>query len=280
MSAFSRRATAFALSLLSAASLGALVPSRASATLAAAERGVLIRYLTALERRDYRAAFAQLSDDERRYFGSARNLEAVFAADGLAVEHHTILKSTSAGRLGSLAVVRERVRFFDHARQRTGRTDADVRYGIVPSARGPAIKDPFHPWFAFAPTAFRAQVGGASVTLRKVSFYAGRFDIVATFANTGSSAVTILPYGRTLVRDERGRRYVPIRSTASNLTDRVLFEGLRLAPNARYTGTLTFASVVRFRPRRLAVTIAPALFDGGERPFDFVLGEHVVPPAS
>lgn len=279
MRRLSRALQTFAALVALAAPL-ATRPSPALGKLAAPERAVVTAYLTALQHRDYAGAFARLSDDERRYFRSPRNLEAVFAADRLMLDGFTILESTPAGAAGTLVVVRERVRFFDHAHQREGAIDANVRYGIVRSSHGPAIKDPFHPWFSFAPTDVAARTNGVVVTVRKISFYTGRVEVLVTFANISDKTVTILPYGRTVVRDDTGKTHLPIRSKLPGLTDATLFEGLRLPPSGQYTGAMTFFTADRFTPKRLGMTLAPALVDGGDAPFEFVLPDVAIPPVS
>ncbi len=257
-----------------------LAPTPVSAKLGASERGVLIAYLTALQRADYAKAFSRLSDDERRYFRSASNFGAVFAADHLRIKRFAIVESSNAGAVGTIAVVRETFAFFDHAHQRTETITANVRYGVVAGARGLTIKDPFHPWFAFAPSDASVAVDGVSVSVRKVAFYTGRIEVLATFANTSDRTVTILPYGRSLVRDDAGGAHAPIRSKLPGLTDSALFEGLRLPPSAQYTGAMTFFTADRFTLKRLLVTFAPALADGADAPFEFKLPEIVVPAAS
>lgn len=251
-------------------------PSQAA--LGPGERLALRAYLVALEHGDYAAAFARLTPDGRRYFRSPRNLAAVFAADRVKLEAFTIVESANVSKTGTIAVVRERVTFFDHAHQRPATLTANVRYGIVSGATGVGVKDPFHPWFAFAPTDLTAMVGGIRVSVRKISFYTGRLEVLATFANTGDATVTILPYGRSIVRDEAGGVHAPIRSNLPGLTDRALFEGLRLPPSGRYTGALTFFTSDRFQPKRLGITIAPALLDGADAPFELKLPEVDVPP--
>lgn len=255
---------------------GIRVPARA--ILSKPDRTVLVAYLTALERGNFTAAFARLSDDERRYFRSPGNLAAVFATDRLAIEHFTILESTSGGSAGTLVVVRERVRFFDHAHERIGTVDANVRYGVVPSAHGPAIKDPFHPWYALAPSDVTTSANGVSATVRTISFYAGRLDVLVTFENRSEATVTLLPYGRTVVRDDTGLVHTAIRSKLVGLTDKALYEGLRLPPSGEYTGTMTFFTANRFVPKRLEITFAPVLADGADAPFELALPAVRVPP--
>lgn len=255
-------------------------PVSVSAKLGSGERAALVAYLTALQHGDYSSAFARLSDDERRYFRSARNLAAVFAADRLVLESFTVVGSSGPTAAGSLAIVRERFRFFDHAHQRPSAIAANVRYGIVAGPRGPSVKDPFHPWYAFAPPGISTTANGVTVSLRKIAFYTGRVEVLATFANRGDKTVTILPYGRSVVRDDREGAHAPIRSKLPGLTDSALFEGLRLPPSAEYTGAMTFFTADRFTPKRLLVTFAPALVDGADAPFEFKLPEIAIPATS
>lgn len=274
-----RRSRRVVLACALAAAFGPGFGIPAEAKLSAPERGALVGYLGALQRGDYAAAFARLSPDERRYFRSSGNFAAIFTADRLKIERFTVLESVATPKSGTVAIVRERLTFFDHAHQKPGAITANVRYGIVASAGGFAIKDPFHPWFAFAPSDVSTSVGGVRVSVRKVSFFTGRVDVLLTFANTGESTVTMLPYGRSIVRDDAGGVHVPIRSKLPGLTDAALFEGLRLPSSAQYTGSMTFFTADRFVPKRLELTIAPALVDGADAPFEFKLPPIDVPPA-
>ena len=75
---------------------------------------------------------------------------------------------------------------------------------------------------------------GLRVTVKKVSFYQHAIACVVTFANVGDGFLTLLPYGRSVLRDETGRVYPLISDTASwNNTDRQLFLGVRLAADAQ-----------------------------------------------
>lgn len=241
------------------------------AALTSVERTVLVRYLDALVHERYDVAFALLSGPERRYFASAKNFATVFTADRLHIDRYRVLGSSTVARAGTVAIVSEHVRFFDHAKDEVGTLDASIRYGVVPGPHGPAIKDPFHPWHAIAPTGVAIEKNGIRATVRKVSFFTGRVEIIVTFANYGTQSVTILPYGRSVLRDDAGRSYVPLATKLPSLTDRILFEGLVLAPSARYTGALTFATVDRFAPKALGITLAPIVADGGDAPFDLTI---------
>ena len=257
-----RRAAVLALALTM------LAPLPAAANLSHAERTVLVAYLSALERARYDAAFALLDLDERRYFGTARNYASSYVAERFALESFRILASESTP-VGTVAIVSEHVRFVDHARDESASATVKVPYGIVrASSVGEAIHDPGHPWLAEAPTGAVAETGGLRATVRTVSFFTGRVEFVVTFENRGARTVTLLPYGRSVLRDAAGAVYHPIATRASGLTDAELYLGLRLPSSGRYTGFLTFATPERFTPRSLQLTLAPVLADGGDAPFE------------
>jgi hypothetical protein len=258
------------------AAFAAIVPGSAVASLDAAQRSVLQRYLGAIVAQRFEVAFALLSPSDRKYFRTSANYASVFAADQLKVRSYTILGSKS-DKLGTVALVSERVEFFDLQRHSPGSATAKVAYGIVNTPQGLAIKDPFHPWRALAPSDLNGVANGVQVSVRKLSFFTGRMEMVATFANRGDTAVTLLPYGRTVLRDENGKTYPPIASRLAGLTDKTLYTGLRLAPSAEYTGLMTFLTPARFAPKSLTVTIAPALEDGGDAPFVIPLPTYTLP---
>ncbi len=256
-------------------SLGALAASASAARPAAAalsrdERSTLQRYLRALSARRFDRAFGLLSSSERRYFGSAAHLQSVFDADRVRIASARILASHADAR-GVVAIVSERIDFFDHARQIRATALARAAYGIVREHDGVRVKDPYHPWRALAPAGIAANVDGIDVALRKASFFTGRIALLIGFANRSDKPVSILPYGRTTLCDERGRRYLAIESRDAALTDRRLFTGLRLPVAARYAAEMTFATPDRFVPQSLTLGIGPLLFDGADAPFDVAL---------
>ncbi len=219
-----------------------------------------------LQQANYAAAFRLLNPAARTYFREAANLRSVYTADGFRVERFTIV-GRRAGSSGAIVLVRETARFRDHAHDVTLRETATVSLGVVPVAGAWRIKDPGHPWRAFAPRALAAR-DGLTVSVKKVSFYARRIEAVVTFENRSPSSVTLLPYAKSILRDAAGTRYPIIETRDWSLTDKVLFEGLRLAPSAEYTGTLAFScGPLDDRPRRFSLTIAPILFAGADLPF-------------
>jgi hypothetical protein len=227
---------------------------------------VLTAYLDALAHGHYASAFALLSDDERRYFRSAANLQSVYDADGFKLLSFRIVGSETTSK-GTVALVSERVSFADRAHDAVGSAAVRVPYAIVPGRTGPAIRDPGHPWRAVAPQGAEVSASGLRAIVRKVSFFTGRVELVITFENRGDGAVTVLPYGRSVLRDAKGDVYHPIATRYDSLTDRTLYTGLRLPASGRYTGFLTFATPDRFVPASLRLSLAPALADGADAPF-------------
>jgi hypothetical protein len=275
--AFTRR-LAPALRLILALALAIFAfPVEVGAALSAPQRGLLHQYLDAIGARHYDVAFGLLSDDERRYFGSAKNLASVYTADRFKLDSYRIIESKNAPPLGTVAVVSERIEFFDSVRQSPASATVKVAYGIIARKGHLGIKDPYHPWRAFAPEALAADSNKVKVTVRKISFFTGRVEIVLAFQNLADQAVTFLPYGRTVLRDEAGKAYTPIESRISALTDKTLYTGLRLPSSGQYTGSMAFFTPDRFDPSSLTLTVAPALFDGGDAPFELDLPVFPIP---
>ncbi len=92
---------------------------------------------------------------------------------------------------------------------------------------------------------------------------------MVTFANVGHDFLTLLPYGRSVLRDDAGHVYRPIVNTASwNNTDRRLFLGVHLAADEQVTGVLSFSSPrLDDTARRYTLTVAPNLRAGSAAPF-------------
>ncbi len=248
----------------------------ADAALDAAESSVIKHYLAALQRRRYAEAFGLLSVAEQRYFDSAANFASIFTADDLALESFRILASRRAAPYGTAVLVRERVTFLDHAHQQTARATVTVPYGLV-GTDPVRVKDPYHPWRAVAPRAFAATTHGVRASIRKVSFFTGRLEAVIAFANVGMASATVLPYGRSIAEDSHARVYHPLSTRLPGLTDRTLYAGLRLAPNAEYTGFISFLTPARFQPETLAFTFGPVLLDGSNAPFAITVAPYAMP---
>jgi hypothetical protein len=233
-----------------------------------AQTALVRTYLNALRDARFDAAFRLLDRAERVYYRNADNLRSMYAADAYRVIAFTLLGARGDETRGRVYFARETARFRDHAHDTDLTVTATVPLGIVAESAGWRIKDPGHPWSAFAVRA-SARANGIDVTVKKLSFFARRIELVLTFVNTGTNAVTILPYGKSVLRDAAGHPYRLIETRDWSLTDRVLFEGLRLPPNARYTGTLAFAcEPIAELPRSFALTVAPLLADGADAPFE------------
>jgi hypothetical protein len=90
-----------------------------------------------------------------------------------------------------------------------------------------------------------------------------------TFANLGDGFVTLLPYGKSVLRDDKGSVYRVAASKNWATTDKHLYEGVPLAPNAQYTGSLAFtAARLDDTNRTFTLDLAPSLREGADAPFD------------
>jgi hypothetical protein len=235
-----------------------------------AQTAVVKKYVYALRAGRYDVAFALLTDDERKYYGDAASYRSVFAADGITLARASVVGARGDDR-GRVYFVRERIGYVDHATDQRRQVDATVPLGVLPEHGVLHVKDPGKPYRAFA-SASTVDASGLRVTVKKVDFFPDRIDVVVTFLNVGDNFVTVLPYGKSVLRDERGGVYRILATKNWTVTDKPLFQGLRLAPNSRYTGSLAFtAPRLGGVKRSWSLTLAPALREGGDEPFDVTI---------
>ncbi|HTD37057.1 MAG TPA: hypothetical protein VK669_06070 [Candidatus Limnocylindrales bacterium] len=241
-----------------------------------AQTVVVKKYVDALKAGDYDAAFALLADEERKYFGNAASFRSVFDADGFVLKSASVVGARGDER-GRVFFVREHVGYVDHANDAQRELDATVPIGVLPEHGTLHVKDPGKPYRAFASTS-SADASGLRVAVKKVDFYPDRIDVVLTFRNVGDNVVTVLPYGRSVLRDDRGGIYRLIATKNWLITDKRLYQGIPLAPNSQYTGSMAFAAPRLGDVKRAwTLTVAPALREGGDAPFELTV--PIVPRA-
>jgi hypothetical protein len=247
--------------------LAAAPQTRLDPVPAGSQTALVQRYVDALAAGRYADAYALLDAPARAYFRDARNFASAFTADGFAISSYALV-GTRGNATFRVYFARESIRLRDPARDVAATATVTVPYGVIGSGATARIKDLGRPWRAVA-TSTAASSGGLRVTVKKVSFYAHAIACVVTFANVGNGFLTLLPYGRSVLRDDAGNVYHPIVNTATwKDTDRRLFLGVRLAADAQVTGVLSFASPrLDDRARRFTLTIAPNLRDGAGAPF-------------
>jgi hypothetical protein len=257
--------------------LAAAPPPRFDAVPASAQTALVRRYMDALAAQRYAEAYALLDDGARAYFRNAGNFASAFTADGFAIASYGLV-GTRGNSEFRLYFVRESIRLHDPARDAAATATVTVPYGVIGSGARARIKDLGRPWRAVA-TSVSASAAGLRVTVKKVSFYQHAIACVVTFANVGDGFLTLLPYGRSVLRDDAGHIYRPIVNTASwNNTDRRLFLGVHLAADEQITGVLSFASPrLDDRPRRYTLTVAPNLRDGSDAPFTLDVANLTAP---
>jgi hypothetical protein len=242
-----------------------------------AQTALIQKYVAAQRAARYDVAYGLLVDSERRYFGDAGNYRSVFAADGIALESARLL-AADGDDSGRVYFVRERMTYVDHATDLRRELEATVPLAVVREHGVLHVKDPGKPYRAFA-AASTIDQSDLRVTVKKVEFYPGRIDVILTFANVGENFVTVLPYNKSVLRDDRGGIYRILALKNWGVTDKRLFEGIPLAPNAQYTGWLAFSAPrIDDGKRAWSLTVAPALRDGANAPFDVTLA--IVPQSS
>ena len=235
-----------------------------------AQTAVVRKYVDALRAGRYDVAFALLTDDERKYYGDAAAYRSVFAADGIVLRRASVAGARGDDR-GRVYFVRERIAYVDHATDKRREVDATVPLGVLPEHGALHVKDPGKPYRAFA-SASAVDASGLRATVKKVDFYPDRIDVVVTFANLGDNFLTVLPYGKSVLRDDRGGVYRILATKNWTVTDKPLFMGLRLAPNSQYTGSLAFtAPRLGGVKRSWSLTVAPALREGADEPFELTV---------
>jgi hypothetical protein len=231
------------------------------------QTAVVQRYIDALRSGRYDDAYALLTDEERSYFGTAASYRSVFDADGFALKSATIVGARGDDR-GRVYFVRERATYVDHANDTQREIVATVPLGVLPEHGALHVKDPGKPYRAFASSS-TVSVSGLRVTVKKVDFFPDRVDVVVTFTNVGDNFVTLLPYGKSVLRDDRGGVYRIVATKDWSITDKRLYQGVRLAPNSQYTGSLAFgAGRLGELTRYWTLSVAPALRDGADAPFE------------
>jgi hypothetical protein len=243
---------------------------------AGSQTALVRRYVDALAARRYAAAFALLDAGGRAYFRNAANFAGTFTADGFAIVSYAL-----AGARGNdvfrVYFVRESVRLDDPARDVAATANVIVPYGVAGSGAGARIKDLGRPWRAIA-TATSASASGLRVTVKKISFYEHQVALVVTFANVGNGFLTLLPYGRSVLRDADGAVYRPVVNANWVRSDRRFFLGVRLAADEQITGALSFATPrLDDRARRFTLTVGPNLRDGSGAPFALDVANLTVP---
>jgi hypothetical protein len=209
------------------------------------------------------------------YFRSAANYAGIFLADGFAITAYRLVAARGDDRF-RLYFVREHIRVTDPARDAGGTATITAPYGVVGDGAAARIKDLGHPWRAAAMHAVQRNAG-VRVTVTKVAYYANAIAVVVTVANLGDGFVTLLPYGRSALRDDGGDVYRLIEHHDGTQTDRRLELGVRLAPNAQVTGVLSFGSPrLDDAARRFTLTVGPILRDGADAPFSVDVAGIVV----
>lgn len=236
----------------------------------------VLAYVRALGSGDYPRAYALLSTQDQKYYGSVDNYASVWKADRFTVSKASAIALRTLQNT-PVVVIRGDGSFFDHGRQAVRATTFTLPYAYVKEGGRIRVRDADHPYRAVLPAA-DVDGNGVRLTVRKLSFYLRRIEAVVTYVNHGDGFVTFLSYRRTVLKDDQ--QIYPIYETRNwLLTDQQLFLGLRLADGARYTASLNFEANGRLddRARTFSLSVAPALRDGEDQPFGLEFPPIAVP---
>jgi len=231
--------------------------------------GALDFYLRALARKDYVCAYRRLTQSERAYFGNAANLASVFESDRYRLQHYTLGASIGNDRR-CIVLVRERFSLRDYAHDRVVTLEGTIPYGVVRTAGRYSVKDAGHPRKAI-PTDVSSKERGAAVAVRKISFFPKYVQLVLTFTNMGDGFLTVMPYRKSVLKDDAGVVYRIMEAKDWRITDKQLFLGLRIASNAQYTGFINFQLPPGSLADRLHLEIAPLVRERDALPFSISL---------
>ena len=236
-----------------------------------------LAYARALGTADYTKAYALLSHSAQRYFGTAENYISVWKAERFSASDFRAL-ALEPTKNAQIVTVRQKIRYYNHGQQRGMQGRLVMRYAVVKEAGVYRVADDGHPYRSVVPDKSAIDRSGVKLVVQELAFYPRRIEIAVTFENDSRDFVTFLPYGRTVLRDE-STVYRPLVTRNWLLTDRRLFLGLRLAPNARYTGQIDFLTRGRLddRARTFTLNVAPALREGADQPEEFGLPPIAVP---
>ena len=261
------------------ATLVLLAPTRsAAASPSGPAVDAALAYARAVGSGEYAKAYAMLTAAMQRYFGGLHNYESVFTAERFSATDPKAVRVVQE-KDAQIVTLREAIAFLNHGTQKLGHGRLALRYRVVREGSAYRVDDEGHPYRSYVPSGDLAvDRKGVKIIVRELAFYPRRIEMALTFENDGTAFITFLPYGRTLLRDG-SNIYHPLDTRNWLLTDRQLFLGLRLAPNARYTGQIDFLTPGRLddRARTYDLTVAPALPEGADQPIEFVLPEIAVP---
>jgi hypothetical protein len=264
--------------VLAASLFAALWAPARPASLDDAQHRALGAYLSALSRADFAAAYGMLAPADQRYFRNVSNFASVFRADHFALRSFTIEPAAVSAPQGAVASVQEKIDVMDPVHQTLVTLSIPAHYGIVLDGGVYKIRDYRHPWKSFVPRNATVSAGKLSVTVRKVSFYGDRIEVIATFVNGTDAAATFFPYGRSVIHDESNRVYAAVDSRVAARLDNDLYLGLRLPSSAQYTGVVAFRLAdPAAPPARLDITISPVVKEGGDAPLELAVPSIDVP---
>lgn len=235
------------------------------------------RYVAAVEREDYAAAFGLLPSGQQRYFIDVDNFASNAKALGYRVLKHRTVATRGIGADAVEVDVEQTVAADDFANAR--RLAASVRepYFAVRDAGRWGVKELGQPWKSYAPRV-QGENNDVSVTVNRVAFYEKIVHLDCAIANRGTVPVQVLPLLQSKLKDEEGRTQAALNAPDFPENDRGFFEGARIYPGHQAVGFINFPLPSKTDARvSYTLTVGPAIAEGGSDTFAISVGPFVLP---
>jgi hypothetical protein len=254
---------AFAIAMTAGAGAG---PATNPAAVSAVKQ-----YVGALQGPNAEKAFALLTPAQKRYFGNVRNFASNFSATTFRVISYSISKVTMRNAGLAQVDVAEKISYYDIASEQPATADVIEPYFALRNGEHWGVKK-FQPWKSYAPLT-TGRAGGLVVIVDRIEFFDRRMQVDCTFRNLGSKPIQVLPLLKSKLTTSTGVKTAAMNVPNSPLTDRQLFEGLRLYPGHQVVGFMNVELPSRIDADMTAtLVIAPVIEDGASAPITVTVG--------
>jgi hypothetical protein len=255
---------AFAVAMTSAGAGGATPTNSAALT-------AVKQFVGALQGPNTEKAFALLTPAQKRYFGNVRNFASNFSATRFRVISYSFSKVTMRNADLAQVDVAEKVSYYDIASEQAATADVIEPYFALRNGKRWGVKE-FQPWKSYAPSA-TGRAGGLVVIVDRIEFFDRRMQVDCTFRNLGSKPIQVLPLLKSKLTTSTGAKSAAMNVPDSPLTDRQLFEGIRIYPGHQVVGFMNLELPSRIDADMTAtLVIAPVIEDGANAPIAVTVG--------
>ena len=261
-----------------AAAAIALAPAAPAAAVAVDPAAVdaVKRYVAAIAKPDFDAAYALLTPAQQHYFRNARNFASNYTTTGFRVLAFAIGHAVAHSKNLAQVNVSETASYHDVAAARDATMQITETYFAIRTNGAWGVKEIYEPWKSYAPNA-AGRSDGLIVFVDRIEFFDRRVQVDCTLRNMGSKPVQVLPLLQSKLTI--GNVTVPALDSADfPLNDRQFFEGARIYPLHQVVGYLNFPWASHDDADLSAnLLIGPAVEDGASAPVHVRIGPIRLP---